>query len=59
MNTEKVAYIHNYLQAMLYIKNGCNPVRCEYDETRDKIVFVFDKKDSYQYYVKWRNRELK
>lgn len=59
MNTKKVAYIHNYLQALLYMKNGCNPIRCEYNSQLDKIVFVFDKTESYECYVKWRKRELK
>lgn len=49
--------IPNYLQAKLYMKHGVFPIRCEYGYD-DKIIFVFDKEESKEVYIKWRKREL-
>ena len=45
-------------QAKLYIKNGLQPLKVEYDEEHDVLVYVFDKKESQPYFYKWCNHEL-
>lgn len=52
-------YIENPLQAKLYMKNKAKLLDCFYDHERDKIIYVFNKIDTYPLYKKWLNRELK
>ena len=56
---ENKIYIHNYLQAMLYLKNGAKALDVEYNPVMDKVTFVFDKKETYKLYQKWMKHELK
>lgn len=58
MNKEKV-YIHNYLQAMMYLKNGAKALDVEYNPVMDKVTFVFDRKATFELYQKWMKHELK
>ncbi len=63
MKNRKLVYIHNYLQAMLYIKHGLKPVDVLYRDAKegypnDKIIFVFDKDKSKPLYEKFKKHEL-
>ena len=58
MKQEKV-YIHNYLQAMMYLKNGAKALDVEYNPVMDKVTFVFDRKATFELYQKWMKHELK
>lgn len=49
METVKIV---NYKQASYYIKEGVKPVDTYYT---DKIVFVFNKKDTYSVWETWKN----
>lgn len=54
-NKEIIAIV-NPKQATMYMKNGCKCLKCQWEN--DKVVYYFNRKETYPLYVKWMTREL-
>ena len=54
METVKIV---NPKQALMYAKNGLEPIRVFYEN--GKFIYVFDKEKSNPLYTKWLKHELK
>ena len=54
---ERCCFIMNPKQAALYIKNGIDLLDLMVDRS-DRLVYVFDKKESEPLYKKWQNYQL-
>lgn len=56
MENREVVKIVNPKQALMYAKNGLQPIKVFY--SNGKFVYVFDKEESKPYFSKWLNHEL-
>lgn len=50
--------IINQLQMARYMKHGAKPIDIFYDADTDKVIFLFDKKETKPLFEKWIKREL-
>lgn len=60
-NSRDVVCIVNYMQYILYIKNGVFPIDIYQSvdmDNKDILVMVFKRSDTAQVYEKWKNYEL-
>lgn len=56
MENREVVRIVNPKQALMYAKNGLEPIRVFYEN--GKFIYVFDKEKSNPLYTKWLKHEL-
>ena len=54
----EIVNIFNTRQATMYIKHGLEPLKVEYSEKYDRLVFVFDKAKTKPLFDKWCKYEL-
>ena len=58
----KVVRLLNIKQSMMYIKNGCKLldlyVSLDNDTNEPILVFIFDRKESKEYFDRWCKHEL-
>lgn len=53
-----VVFILNTAQMIKYVKNGLKPLDIFYSEISQKVIYVYGKEESHEFYELWCKREL-
>lgn len=55
MDNKKFSYVYDRIQAKYYMSNGLIPVKHGIHQKTNNPFWVFNREESNQYYIKWRN----
>lgn len=53
-----ISYVYNPYQKNFYIINGMTLLDSYYEKDKQRMVWIFDREETKELWIKWQNREL-